>query len=105
MIAPRYAAVVLPVPVNRSYIYEVPEALAARVVPGARVVVPLQRRSVVGIVTELDGGGGGVDGGGRGRGGGEPPAAGGRGDQGARRGARRGAGDLAGAARTGEMDV
>src|SRR6266498_3255835 len=46
-----YAAVVLPVPVNRSYIYEVPEALAARVVPGARVVVPLRRRSVVGIVT------------------------------------------------------
>ena len=48
-----YAAVVLPVPVSRSYIYEVPEALAARVVPGARVVVPLRRRSVVGIVTEL----------------------------------------------------
>src|SRR6266566_513611 len=47
-----YAAVVLPVPVSRSYIYEVPEPLAARVVPGARVVVPLRRRSVVGIVTE-----------------------------------------------------
>src|SRR6266513_2016178 len=52
MIAPRYAAVVLPVPVSRSYIYEVPAALAARVVPGARVVVPLRRRSVVGIVVE-----------------------------------------------------
>ncbi len=50
-----YAAVVLSVPVNRSYIYEVPEALAARVVPGARVVVPLRRRSVVGIVTEVVG--------------------------------------------------
>src|SRR5256885_5085360 len=48
-----YAAVVLPVPVNRSYIYEVPESLAARVVPGARVVVPLRRRSVVGIVTDM----------------------------------------------------
>ena len=47
-----YAAVVLPVPVSRSYIYEVPATLAARVVPGARVVVPLRRRSVVGIVTE-----------------------------------------------------
>src|SRR5258705_11608770 len=44
-----YAAVVLPVPVNRSYIYEVPEALAARVVPGARVVVRLRRRGVVGM--------------------------------------------------------
>ncbi|HEY7194847.1 MAG TPA: primosomal protein N' [Gemmatimonadales bacterium] len=52
---PRYAAVVLPVPVSRSYIYEVPDALAERVVPGARVVVPLQRRSVVGIVTDVDG--------------------------------------------------
>src|SRR3989441_612689 len=52
MSVPRYAAVVLPVPVNRSYIYEVPEPLGARVVPGARVVVPLRRRSVVGIVTE-----------------------------------------------------
>src|SRR5467141_1283860 len=48
-----YAAVVLPVPVSRSYIYEVPETLAARVVPGARVVVPLRRRSMVGIVTEI----------------------------------------------------
>src|SRR6266851_2300814 len=48
-----YAAVVLPVPVSRSYIYEVPETLTARVVPGARVVVPLRRRSVVGIVTEV----------------------------------------------------
>jgi primosomal protein N' (replication factor Y) len=47
-----YAAVVLPVPVSRSYIYEVPESLAARVVPGARVVVPLRQRSVVGIVIE-----------------------------------------------------
>src|SRR5437867_4450134 len=47
-----HAAVVLPVPVSRSYIYEVPETLTARVVSGARVVVPLRRRSVVGIVTE-----------------------------------------------------
>src|SRR3989449_5118533 len=51
MSVPRYVAVVLPVPVNRSYIYEVPAALAPRVVPGARVVVPLRRRSVVGVVT------------------------------------------------------
>ncbi len=52
MSVPRHVAVVLPVPVNRSYIYEVPAALAPRVVPGARVVVPLRRRSVVGVVTE-----------------------------------------------------
>ena len=52
---PRYAAVVVPVPVSRSYIYAVPESLAPRVVPGARVVVPLRRRHVVGIVTEAVG--------------------------------------------------
>ena len=51
----RYAAVALSVPVNRPYIYEVPDALAERVVPGARVVVPLRRRSVIGIVTAVDG--------------------------------------------------
>ncbi|HJS43618.1 MAG TPA: primosomal protein N' [Gemmatimonadales bacterium] len=50
---PRLVAVVLPVPLNRSYIYEVPEALAARAVPGARVLVPLRRRRVVGIVESV----------------------------------------------------
>ncbi len=55
MNAPRYVAVVLPVPVSRSYIYEVPSGLADRVVPGARVVVPLRRRKVIGIVTEAVG--------------------------------------------------
>src|SRR5205823_8765935 len=53
MTGSRYAAVVLPVPVNRPYIYEIPEALAERVVPGARVVVPLRRRSSIGIVTAV----------------------------------------------------
>ncbi|HYT03486.1 MAG TPA: primosomal protein N' [Gemmatimonadales bacterium] len=51
---PRFAEVVLPVPVSRSYTYQVPEELAGRVVPGARVVVPVQRRQVVGVVTAVD---------------------------------------------------
>ena len=55
MTTPRYAAVVLPVPVSRSYIYEVPGNLADRVVPGARVVVPLRGRNVVAVVTEAVG--------------------------------------------------
>ena len=55
MSAPRYAAVVLPVPVSRPYIYEVPDALADRAVPGARVVVPLRRRNIIGVVTEVIG--------------------------------------------------
>src|SRR5207249_6992353 len=52
MNAPRYVAVVLPVPVSRPYIYKVPAELADRVVRGARVVVPLRRRQVIGIVME-----------------------------------------------------
>jgi primosomal protein N' (replication factor Y) len=50
----RYAAVVLPVPVPRTYTYEIPTELAAGIVPGARVVVPLRRRSVVGLVSAVD---------------------------------------------------
>src|SRR6266508_245022 len=50
----RYAGVVLPVPVRRTYTYEIPDGLAERVAPGARVVVPLGRRRVVGVVAALD---------------------------------------------------
>jgi primosomal protein N' (replication factor Y) len=50
----RYAAVVLPVPVSRAYTYEIPDALASRVVPGGRVVVPLRGRAVVGVVAAVD---------------------------------------------------
>jgi primosomal protein N' (replication factor Y) len=49
----RYAEVVLPVPVSRAYTYQVPDALADRVVPGARVVVPLRRGAVVGVVSAV----------------------------------------------------
>ncbi|HMH82908.1 MAG TPA: primosomal protein N' [Gemmatimonadales bacterium] len=44
----------LPVPVPRAYTYLVPAELAPRVVPGARVVVPVQRRQVVGVVAAVD---------------------------------------------------
>ena len=45
---------VLPVPVPRTYTYLIPADLEPRVVPGARVVVPVQRRQVVGIVAAVD---------------------------------------------------
>jgi primosomal protein N' (replication factor Y) (superfamily II helicase) len=51
--AARYAEVVLPVPVSRAYTYQIPDALADRVVPGARVVVPVRRGAVVGIVSAV----------------------------------------------------
>jgi primosomal protein N' (replication factor Y) len=50
----RYAEVVLPVPVSRAYTYQIPDALTTRVVPGARVVVPVRRGAVIGIVTGVD---------------------------------------------------
>jgi len=50
----RYAEVVLPVPVPRTYTYRLPEPLAGHVVPGARVVVPVQRRRIVGVVVAVD---------------------------------------------------
>jgi primosomal protein N' (replication factor Y) (superfamily II helicase) len=46
----RYAEVVLPLPVSRAYTYQIPDALTGRAVPGARVVVPVRRGAVVGIV-------------------------------------------------------
>src|SRR2546428_12839528 len=52
--APRYAEVVLPVPVPRTYTYLIPADLEPRVVPGARVVAPGQRRQVVGVVATVD---------------------------------------------------
>ncbi len=53
-IPPSYAEVVLPVPVPRTYTYLIPPELAPRIVPGSRVVVPVRRRQVVGVVVALD---------------------------------------------------
>jgi primosomal protein N' (replication factor Y) (superfamily II helicase) len=52
------AEVVLPLPVSRPYTYRIPAGLAARVVPGARVLVPVRRRQAIGVVVtvgEVDG--------------------------------------------------
>jgi primosomal protein N' (replication factor Y) len=46
------ADVALPIPLGRALTYSVPRVHAARVVPGARVLVPLGRRRVVGVVLE-----------------------------------------------------
>ena len=52
--ASRLVTVALPVPLFRTFSYEVPEGLSDRVVPGARVVVPLRGGREIGIVTTLD---------------------------------------------------
>ena len=48
----RFAQVALPLPLASSYTYRIPETLGDRVVPGARVVVPVRRRELIGIVVE-----------------------------------------------------
>ena len=50
----RLVTVALPVPLFRTFAYEVPEELIGRVVPGARVLVPLRGGHEIGIVTSLD---------------------------------------------------
>jgi primosomal protein N' (replication factor Y) len=50
----RFATVALPLPLASSYTYRVPETLADRVAPGARVVVPVRRREMIGIALETD---------------------------------------------------
>jgi primosomal protein N' (replication factor Y) len=47
-----FALVALPLPVPTPYTYRVPDSLADRIAPGARVVVPIRRQEMVGIVTE-----------------------------------------------------
>jgi primosomal protein N' (replication factor Y) len=50
----RFALVALPLPLAQPYTYRIPDTLADRVIPGARVVVPVRSRELVGVVTALD---------------------------------------------------
>ncbi|TFG52509.1 MAG: hypothetical protein E4H37_05800, partial [Gemmatimonadales bacterium] len=55
MTAPeRYADVALPLPIPEPYTYRIPETLGDRVTPGARVVVPVRSREVIGVVVKID---------------------------------------------------
>jgi primosomal protein N' (replication factor Y) (superfamily II helicase) len=47
------ALVALPLPLAEPYRYRIPEGLADRVVPGARVLVPVRQREFIGIVVAL----------------------------------------------------
>jgi primosomal protein N' (replication factor Y) (superfamily II helicase) len=50
----RFALVALPLPLATPYTYRIPETLGDRVVPGTRVVVPVRRRELVGLVVATD---------------------------------------------------
>jgi hypothetical protein len=49
-----FGLVALPLPLAEPYTYKIPEALADRVVPGARVRVPVRRREMTGIVVAVE---------------------------------------------------
>lgn len=51
---PTVCAVALPLPVATPYRYLLPPGLADRVVPGARVVVPVRSREMVGVVLSVE---------------------------------------------------
>jgi primosomal protein N' (replication factor Y) len=51
--APKFAQIVVPAPVRDPLIYRIPEPLTARIAAGTRVLVPLQRRVVTGIVVDF----------------------------------------------------
>ena len=57
---PTTCVVALPIPVPQPYSYAIPTSLADRVVPGARVLVPVRSRQLIGVVLEV--GDGPVDG-------------------------------------------
>ncbi|HKH82938.1 MAG TPA: primosomal protein N' [Gemmatimonadales bacterium] len=50
----RFARVALPLPLATPYTYRIPETLSDRVVAGARVVVPVRRRELIGLVVDVE---------------------------------------------------
>jgi primosomal protein N' (replication factor Y) len=51
--APKFAQIVVPAPLRDPLIYRIPEPLVGRIAPGTRVLIPLQRRIVTGIVVDF----------------------------------------------------
>ena len=49
----QFAEVILPLRVNKAYTYRIPAELQGQVAAGCRVLVPLGRRTVTGVVVEL----------------------------------------------------
>jgi len=50
---PRFADIVLPLPMDRAFTYAVPESLRARAVPGMRAVVPVMNRFETGFIVAV----------------------------------------------------
>jgi primosomal protein N' (replication factor Y) (superfamily II helicase) len=52
--SPSYCNVALAVPLRTTFTYAVPEALRDSLQPGSRVLVPFRKKTLVGVVVELD---------------------------------------------------
>ncbi len=52
-ITPRFARVVLPIPVDQPFTYQIPDSLLGRVSVGCRVEVPFGKRELSGVVVDL----------------------------------------------------
>jgi len=51
----KFALVVVPAPLKEPLVYSIPKALEGNLKPGTRVLIPLQKRTVTGIVIEVVG--------------------------------------------------
>ena len=51
----KFALVVVPAPLKEPLVYSIPKALEGHLKPGTRVLIPLQKRTVTGIVIEVVG--------------------------------------------------
>ena len=51
--AQKFARIVVPVPLKQPLIYSIPKSLEDRLAPGCRVLIPLQRRIVTGVVLDI----------------------------------------------------
>src|SRR4030095_15189439 len=51
--AQMYAQVIVPAPLKEPLLYSIPESLKEQVIPGMRVLIPLRKRTVTGIVYAL----------------------------------------------------
>jgi primosomal protein N' (replication factor Y) (superfamily II helicase) len=51
--AQRFARVIVPAPLKEPLVYSIPETLKNQITPGSRVLVPLQRRIMTGVVLDF----------------------------------------------------
>src|SRR5437867_4588450 len=51
--APKLARIIVPAPVKNPLIYSIPDTLEGQIVAGIRVLIPLQKRTVTGIVLDF----------------------------------------------------